>query len=435
MKNHAISLILLICFSGSLHSQNEENPWLFEFGFNSVNAEDSDKTSYKLPTLSLSRYIFKNFSVGINYSENDVNVSNEDLYYYSLDGIVKYNFPSESKFLGVDTNPYLYAGYGLSNFGESDISLASKNTSYGPSFGAGIDFQISKNIALNTGINYKALDEKNAYSNLQHVVGIKFNFGKGDSDGDGVPDKKDQCPDLPGLSELGGCPDSDGDGISDLVDQCPNKPGLNSMRGCPDTDGDGFSDLSDPCPNNAGINGEPCPDSDGDGLNDNTDNCPNEAGPESNGGCKLVDVDNDGIPNIDDSCPNEAGEKRLNGCPKMPISLSIFLNSYSDYSFDFDSYELSQVQISNISDLSKILIKYDYIKLNIDGHASSEGESEYNMQLSQNRSNSVKNTLINNGVKDSRLKTRAYGESMPSYPDFPLSERKKNRRVKISVEN
>ena len=54
MKNHAISLILLICFSGSLHSQNEENPWLFEFGINSVNAEDSDKTSYKLPTLSLS---------------------------------------------------------------------------------------------------------------------------------------------------------------------------------------------------------------------------------------------------------------------------------------------------------------------------------------------------------------------------------------------
>ena len=435
MKNHAISLVFLICLTGSAYSQNEENPWLFEFGINSVNAEDSDKTSYRLPTLSLSRYIFNNFSVGINYSENDVNVSNEDLYYYSLDGIVKYNFPNESKFLGVDTNTYLYAGYGLSNFGQSDISLASKNTSYGPSFGAGIDFQISKNIALNTGISYKVLDEKNAYSNLQHVVGIKFNFGKGDSDGDGVPDKKDQCPDLPGLSELGGCPDSDGDGISDLVDKCPNKSGLKSMGGCPDTDGDGFPDLSDPCPNNTGINGEPCPDSDGDGLNDNIDNCPNEAGPESNGGCKLLDVDNDDIPNVDDSCPNEAGEKRLNGCPKMPISLSIFLNSYSDYSFDFDSYELSQVQISNISDLSKILIKYDYIKINIDGHASSEGESEYNMQLSQNRSNSVKNTLINNGVKDSRLKTRAYGESMPSYPDFPLSERKKNRRVKISVEN
>ena len=96
---------------------------------------------------------------------------------------------------------------------------------------------------------------------------------------------------------MNGCPDSDGDGISDLTDQCPNSPGLNSMGGCPDSDGDGISDLTDPCPNSAGINGEPCPDSDGDGLNDNLDNCPNEAGPKSNGGCKLDDIDNDGIPN------------------------------------------------------------------------------------------------------------------------------------------
>ena len=61
MKNHAISLVFLICLAGSAYSQNEENPWLFEFGINSVNAEDSDKTSYRLPTLSLSRYIFNNF--------------------------------------------------------------------------------------------------------------------------------------------------------------------------------------------------------------------------------------------------------------------------------------------------------------------------------------------------------------------------------------
>jgi len=100
MKNHAISLVLLICFSGSVYSQNEENPWLLEFGINSVNTEESDQTSYRLPTLSLSRYIFNNFSVGINYSENDVNVSNQDLYYYSLDGIIKYNIPGESKVFG-----------------------------------------------------------------------------------------------------------------------------------------------------------------------------------------------------------------------------------------------------------------------------------------------------------------------------------------------
>ena len=61
----------------------------------------------------------------------------------------------------------------------------------------------------------KSLDEKNAYSNLQHVVRIKFNFGKGDLDGDGVPDKKDHCPDLPGLIELNGI----NDGVPSPIDK------------------------------------------------------------------------------------------------------------------------------------------------------------------------------------------------------------------------
>ncbi len=205
------------------------------------------------------------------------------------------------------------------------------------------------------------------------------------------------------------------------------------MGGCPDSDGDGFSDLNDPCPNKAGLNGAPCPDSDGDGINDNLDNCPNIAGPKSNGGCKLADIDNDGIPNIDDNCPNEAGEEELGGCPKLPVSLSNFLNNYSEFFFDFDSYELNKVQKSNISNLSKILDKYEYVKVNIDGHASSEGESDYNMQLSKNRSNTIRKTLIENGVQDSRLNTRAFGENKPNYPNVPLSERKKNRRVILSI--
>ena len=314
------------------------------------------------------------------------------------------------------------------------LALDQKNTSYGPSLGVGIDFQISKNIALNTGINYKSLDEKNAYSNLQHVVGIKFNFGKGDSDGDGVPDKKDHCPDHPGLIELNGCPDSDGDGIRDEKDECPNVFGSSSMSGCPDSDGDGFSDINDPCPQYAGINGEACPDSDGDGLNDNLDNCPNEAGPKSNGGCKLADLDNDGIPNVNDKCPNEAGSKEFGGCPKLPGSLSSFLNNYSEFFFDFDSYEIDDTQRINITNLSKILMKYEYIKINIDGHASSEGESDYNMLLSNRRSINIKNSLIQDGINDSRLDVKAFGEELPSYANMPLSERKKNRRVIISVD-
>ena len=205
------------------------------------------------------------------------------------------------------------------------------------------------------------------------------------------------------------------------------------MSGCPDSDGDGFSDINDPCPEKAGLNGEACPDSDRDGLNDNIDNCPNEAGPKSNGGCKLADLDNDGTPNIIDKCPNEAGAKELSGCPKLPSSLSNFLNNYSEFFFDFDSYEIDNSQRINITSLSKILMKYEYLKINIDGHASSEGESDYNMLLSNRRSISIKNSLIQDGISDSRLNVKAYGEKLPNYAEMPLSERKKNRRVIISV--
>tara|TARA_B100000575_G_scaffold54069_1_gene40622 strand:+ start:55697 stop:57004 length:1308 start_codon:yes stop_codon:yes gene_type:complete len=434
MKYHKIFLTIIILYSSFNYSQDEENKWLFEIGVNSINVENSNNSNYRLPKLSLSRYIFNNLSVGLSFSENDVSVANQELYYYSVDGILKYSINKELKVLGLDTNPYIFAGYGLSNFGESDISFGSKNTSYGPSAGFGIDFQVSKNIALNTGISYKSLNERNAYSNLQHVVGIKFNFSKGDSDGDGVPDKKDNCPDHPGLIELNGCPDSDGDGVLDKEDLCPTIYGSISMKGCADSDKDGVADIDDPCPKLAGSNGSPCPDSDGDGLNNNIDNCPNEFGPISNGGCKLSDSDNDNIPNIKDNCPNESGLTSLNGCPAIPESLSEFLEENSEYFFDFDSFYLDQKQKNNISDLSRILIQFNYIKIGIEGHASYEGESSYNLLLSNRRSFSVKDQLIKNGVKESRINIYNYGEEKPKYSDSPLSEREKNRRAVITVE-
>lgn len=55
----------------------------------------------------------------------------------------------------------------------------------------------------------------------------------GDRDGDGVPDPKDRCPDVPGLPALDGCPDADADEIPDPEDQCPAQPGPASHAGCP----------------------------------------------------------------------------------------------------------------------------------------------------------------------------------------------------------
>ena len=69
-----------------------------------------------------------------------------------------------------------------------------------------------------------------------------------DTDKDGIPDKKDLCPEIPGLIEFGGCPDTDSDQIPDNKDKCPNLFGSIEMQGCPDTDGDGVFDKNDNCP-------------------------------------------------------------------------------------------------------------------------------------------------------------------------------------------
>ncbi len=82
-----------------------------------------------------------------------------------------------------------------------------------------------------------------------------------DRDGDGIPDRIDQCPNEPetvnGIADGDGCPeqDPDGDGIVGAADQCPNDPEdydhFQDEDGCPDPDNDrdGLLDARDACPN------------------------------------------------------------------------------------------------------------------------------------------------------------------------------------------
>ena len=84
------------------------------------------------------------------------------------------------------------------------------------------------------------------------TVGLEITIGGSkDSDGDGVPDKKDKCPNTPRdiFVDEHGCPiDTDNDGVIDHLDECPTEPGLSSTNGCPDTDRDGIPDKDDACP-------------------------------------------------------------------------------------------------------------------------------------------------------------------------------------------
>ena len=119
--------------------------------------------------------------------------------------------------------------------------------------------------------------------------------------------------------------DTDGDGIPDSQDKCPNTPGVAKYNGCPvpDTDGDGINDDNDKCPTVAGVakyNGCPVPDTDGDGINDDNDKCPTVPGVERYQGCPIPDSDNDGINDEEDNCPHLAGTAANHGCPEIDAS-------------------------------------------------------------------------------------------------------------------
>ncbi len=157
-------------------------------------------------------------------------------------------------------------------------------------------YENSKNTHLRWGINW--------------TIGCK----KKDRDGDGIPDKDDDCPKEAGPTELKGCPDTDGDGIIDNDDKCPTEKGPKEFEGCPDRDGDGIIDNDDACPDEPGIEAfAGCPDTDEDGIQDAEDECPEEAGIATFNGCP--DTDEDGIKDSEDDCPETPGIPAFNGCP------------------------------------------------------------------------------------------------------------------------
>lgn len=181
----------------------------------------------------------------------------------------------------------------------------------------------SKNINIRTGCNWtfgaKPKDrDKDGIPDRKDLCpdnyGLAIYQGCPDSDNDSIPDKDDKCPTIAGLKTLQGCPDKDGDGITDAEDDCPDDAGLVEFKGCPDKDGDKIIDKQDDCPEEAGLaEFKGCPDKDGDGIPDKQDDCPDVAGLKEFMGCP--DKDGDGIPDKQDDCPDVAGLKEFMGCP------------------------------------------------------------------------------------------------------------------------
>ncbi len=286
--------------------------------------------------------------------------------------------------------------YGTYLLGDSDAAVRPSNEALG---GIKVFVEKSSHLVIGVGPRYTSGFEA---ADLRAVIGFVFEPPAFDSDGDGVPDPEDHCPNTPGIRSSG-----------------------QGQNGCPlDTDGDGIPDIEDACPLVKG---------------------PRTKDPRTNGCPPLVDHppppedrDNDGIPNVEDACPDVPGERHpedpsRHGCPDVLFGTTD-ITVFDKILFKTNSAEILPESNPILDKVAKALNGHlDITLIEVAGHADERGSEKLNLALTQARVDSVVVALAARGVERSRLRARGYGYYCPRDDGHDEDAWKKNRRVEFMI--
>lgn len=488
-----IVLLYICCLvAGIAKSQTDDRPW--NIGLHGGTVEywgdrgkpyySTNQATYGFGGLSVSRYLSRHFDASLLFTRGEVGytdrsaISTPDVPNHFLVRLNTANLLLRFNITGphAAVRPYLFAGAGAIWY-EAVYDIHHERFEFStPTGGIGFNFMLGPVVTLQLQETWQYtttdnIDHETSGSmhdlQLYHTAGLTFNLGKQkDSDGDGVPDKKDECPNTPagvavnkvgcpldrdndgvydyvdacpdvaGLPALKGCPDKDMDGITDAEDRCPEIAGTVELKGCPDSDKDGVADIDDKCPGTSAgykVDATGCPfDTDKDGIVNEEDKCPEQAGILAFQGCP--DTDGDGVSDLEDRCPSVKGTIENKGCPEIPKEdiQRITLIAGKIY-FETNSDKLKLISYSNLDDLVQILNRYPGVNLTIEGHTDDVGNDAYNQTLSQKRTESVKSYLESKGISGSRLTAVGYGKTRPIASNKTAQGRAKNRRVELKT--
>lgn len=352
--------------------------------------------------------------------------------------------------------PFLNLGNSLYLFSFSDENIYSKlidktngdvNNSFVIDANTGVKYLLNEKVTLKfqIGIHFILADNLDAIKIGNHNdfftdinIGLSYNiWSKKDTDGDGLFDDEDTCPneaeDFDGFQDEDGCPDldNDNDGINDDIDLCVNIA----------EDIDGYKD-NDGCPDL---------DNDGDNIPDEKDQCPNEAedfdGFEDTDGCPDLDNDGDGILDIVDQCPNEAeninGYQDEDGCPDIfietesaeelgnEIKVSKNYILHSEKTFDKNTLILKKTAYENLNEIVKVMKENPEYIWRIEGHVEKHESHAKSIKTSIAYADAVKKYLISKGVPSDNLQVTGLGDAAPIAANNTVFGRMKNRRISI----
>ncbi len=288
-----------------------------------------------------------------------------------------------------------------------------------------------------------ARDDGLGVASFEGVLGVEFLLGEPkkqgplDADADGVLDAVDVCPYEPetrnGYRDEDGCPEHPDTVPAATLPDAPTASALPAS-----------ASPSDAAHAPARVTGLPplVPerDSDGDGLMDDDDLCPNAAedkdGFQDGDGCPEPDNDEDGVADGADKCPNTAenhnGYRDDDGCPDLvPKALKRFAGTVSGISFERGAATIRSRSLRVLRAALKTLRRYKSLQVEVHGHTDNSGNRKFNIDLSQQRAESVRQWLIRNGIDAGRLSARGFGPDKPVADNKDKAGQARNRRVEF----
>jgi OOP family OmpA-OmpF porin len=325
--------------------------------------------------------------------------------------------------------PYAQLGFG---YQKANLNFGGKESNPTASIGAGFKWRLGQSqVAIRGEVSLRRTFDggDRTFDDSTATLGVQYSFGRGTGRASYNAEDVNK--------------DSDGDGVLDMWDECPNTPpGVTvSSRGCEiqdmnrDSDNDRVPDSIDQCPNTvpgAAVDPQGCSlDSDMDGVLTGDDRCPGTpAGATVDEfGCVPRDDDNDGVPNNADNCPDtRAGAKiDIYGCEIRDII------SLPGVNFQTGSDLLAPGAEQLVELAAQTLNNHPEIYVEVAGHTDSQGSDVNNIGLSDRRAKTVLDYLVSFGVDPARLTYKGYGESQPIADNSTAEGRALNRRVELRV--